>query len=303
MNAWQPGTNCGPPGRVPATAAIVHYGATAPTLKQILAVREWASEVVVVANDGTADRWFTTDPSVRWVVPVRNLGYGGAANAAFRESEQPVVALLNTDISIPPDVAREACAAVLDGKAEIVGLSMRRPSGQFLSGAGSLSRFLLIGAMREPSDRLQYCQWVTGAAMFIASECLEKTRFDERYFLGVEDADFCLRAAELGFRTAVAGAPGTVHEGGSVIGPTRWFYYSARNPIWLVRSRRGRLVSIAVACRLGVLLVRVLAADVMKRRGYARSRLMGQGIWHGLILDPAPGDPPFEWEPIEVPHR
>lgn len=293
----------GPPAPMPATAVVVHYGDSEPTLAQVAAVRQWASQVVVIANDGTADSWYESDSAVRWVVPDRNLGYGGAANAAMAESDQPLVVVLNTDISIPLATARDACEVVLEGRAGIVGLRMSRANGDFLSGAGSLSGPLLLGRMHEPADSLEFCQWVTGAAMFVSRECLEQVRFDERFFLGIEDVDFCLRARDHGYRTAVLGAPGVVHEGGKVIGSARWYYYSARNPIWFLRSRRRWPLVVALEARKVILLARVVMADLLKGRGWERSRLMALGIWHGVILHPRAGAPPFAWEPVEVRRR
>lgn len=283
------------------TAVIVHFGSPEPTVTQVAAVRQWAAQIVVIANDGTVDRWYGSDSVVRWVVPDRNLGYGGAANAALAQSDQPIVVILNTDISIPPATAREACRIVLEGRAGVLGLRMSRSNGEFLSGAGSLSRLLLLRRMQEPNESLQYCQWVTGAAMFVSRECLGQIRFDERFFLGMEDVDFCLRAVQRGYKTAVLRAPGVVHEGGKVIGSTRWYYYAARNPIWFLRGRRGRLWSTVLAVRSIAFLARVATADLIKRRSWARSRLMGLGIWHGLVLDPPPYAAPFEWEPVQVP--
>ena len=286
---------------MPATAVIVHYGAVGPTLAQVECVRKWTSEIVVVANDGSGDEWYAADPIVSWVVPQRNLGYGGAANLAGRLTDQLVVAILNTDIEIPVEVAEEACQAVSKGDASIVGLRMGNSKGEFLSGAGFVSRFLSLGRMREPTSRFQDCQWVSGAAMFMSRECLGQVRFEEHFFLGMEDLDFCLRAGTMGFKTAVLGSSGVIHEGGRVIGSARWYYYSARNPIWFLRSKRGRLYAVTLAVYFSMLLARVLMADVIKRRGHDRARLMALGIWHGLVLEPLPGDSPFPWEPVKVP--
>lgn len=288
---------------LPATAVIVHYGPLGPTMAQIFAVKQWARQVVVVANDGSADPLNDSDPTVRWITPSRNLGYGGAANASLLASDQAILVLLNSDITMPADVARQACGVVLDGQVGIVGLRMNAASNTFLSGAGTLSRFLLLGQMREPTTPLQDCEWVTGAAMFISRQCLEQVRFEERYFLGVEDIDFCVRASEQGYRTAVLSRPGVIHDDGKVIGATRWYYYSIRNPIWFLRARRGLPLASLLVSRALLLLGRVAIADLCKRRGWARSKLMALGILHGAIRYLPPGSPPFPWEPVEVPSR
>lgn len=285
---------------VPCTVVIVHYGDTQATIDQVGRVSRWATQVVVVSNDGVKDQWFRSDPAVSWIVAPRNLGYGGAVNFVATSITTPVVAVLNTDLIVPDSAAREACWVISAGLAAIVGFTMRQPSGAFLSGAGALSRTLRLASTREPSHHLAYCEWATGAAMFMSSDCLTSVRFDERYFLGMEDVDFCVRAARKGMRTCVLTVDGVVHEGGAVIGAARWYYYSTRNPIWFLRTERGEPWHLLLVLRECFLLSRVLVADIVRRRGSTRSRLMMRGIWHGLTLDPAPGSGPYSWEPIEV---
>lgn len=125
-------------------------------------------------------------------------------------------------------------------------------------------------------------------------------RFDERFFLGCEDLDLCLRARAGGWLTGVVGDPGVVHESGSIIGSERWYYYAARNPVWLCRQHRNVWWAGVLAARHMASLPRILVADLVKRRGFVRSRATAVGIWHGLVLFPKGLSRPYEWEPIEA---
>lgn len=283
---------------MPCTVIIVHYGGPERTLDQVRRVRDWARQVVVVSNDGVEDQWFESDRAICWRVPSRNLGYGGGVNFAMQFASEPVVAVLNTDIVVPETVARRACGVVLKGMAAVVGLAMHRPDGRFLSGAGSLSRCLRLGRMSEPEQDLTYCEWVTGAAMFVSLPLLEEIGFDERYFLGMEDVDLCVRASRKGLRVAVLNDGDVIHDSGAVVGAARWYYYTTRNPIWFLRTERNLAWSLVLALRACALLARVLVADIVLRRGLSRSRLMALGVWHGLSLNPAPGSAPQLWEPV-----
>ena len=282
------------------TALIVHYGPVEPTLRQVSEVREWAVQTLVVSNDGTKDEWFSEAQDVDWLVAPRNLGYGGAINFCLEECRGEAVAILNTDLRVPVAVAKDAGELIASRQADVLGLAARTPDGRFLSGAGRLSSFLLVGSMRQPKSEVERCDWVTGAAMFARLDCVRRVRFEEFYFLGVEDMDFCVRARDRGYLVAVLSKHYVTHDHGSVIGRSRWYYYSARNPLWFARIRGGRFRSGLLVARESALLFRVLLADLVRRRGYERTCLMAKGIWHGTIKTPSPQDLPYEWEPVSA---
>jgi GT2 family glycosyltransferase len=78
---------------------------------------------------------------------------------------------------------------------------------------------------------------VSGCAMLIKRKVFERVGlFDENYFFGFEDIDFCLRARTAGFQSAVVGAL-VEHEGQASIGrasPTR-IYFATRNHLLLAQ--------------------------------------------------------------------
>lgn len=283
------------------TAVVVHYGDVRPTLVQVEAVRSWADAVIVVANDGTLDDWFGQDPAVNWLTPDGNLGYGGAANYAAMFSESRVLALLNTDVSLPSGTARRAVQFLrADGSRGIVAPRLQRDGGLLLSGAGQVSPVVRRCRTREVRAESERCDWVSGAVMFITRECLRAIRFDERYFLGMEDVDFCFRAKAAGWSTHVLDDHETVHRGGEVIGPARWYYYAFRNPLWFAKVYTPPLSRTLLFGTSALLVARVAIADIIKRRGLARTSFAFRGLLDGLSLSPEPGTGPYQWEPVSA---
>jgi len=75
-------------------------------------------------------------------------------------------------------------------------------------------------------------QAISGCVMLVAREIFDRIGLlDERYFFGFEDIEFCLRAADAGVGTRLAGRARAYHEGGRAIGPAspRRLYFAARN--------------------------------------------------------------------------
>lgn len=286
------------------SAVIVHYGNLNETLEQCHRVLSWSGEVLVVSNDGTPAEALPEElrqsPALRWLVPGRNLGYGGAINYAAGLCCGELVAVLNPDVVVPEDVAMAAVAAAGEAGVGVVGLGMTDAAGRFSSGAGCWDQRTGRKKMNPVRGRRQECDWVTGAAMFIPLAVLREVRFDERYFLGVEDLDFCLRVRDAGYRVVALAGGGTRHIGGTSVGAVRWYYYAFRNPVWLARDRLGPGVARRLRGRFALQAVKTGAVDVVKRRGFGRSRMMFMAVRDAGKLEPEPMSPAYPWEPISV---
>jgi GT2 family glycosyltransferase len=71
-----------------------------------------------------------------------------------------------------------------------------------------------LPALDHPSEPLEV-DWVSGACMLIRREVFQDVNgMDERFFLYWEDADFCFRAAQRGWRTLYLPAASVEHVGG-----------------------------------------------------------------------------------------
>jgi GT2 family glycosyltransferase len=188
-------------------------------LRQSLALREGAAEVVVVDNHSPSDpavRRLRRCPGVSLWRARRNGGFAAGANQGCRLGLGRWLLLLNPDVSVPPDFLDQAVAladalAVADPTAGVVGFSLRHSDGSrqhsfgpFPTLPGTLARLLLPRARRKyharaPESRCRV-PWLTGCCLLLRRDCYEHLGgFDEDFFLYYEDVDLCRRAAERGW--------------------------------------------------------------------------------------------------------
>jgi GT2 family glycosyltransferase len=75
---------------------------------------------------------------------------------------------------------------------------------------------LLSGHVEKKSRRPAFPGWVSGACMLIRKTCLDECGFfDERFFMYLEDADLCRRAAKAGWKIYYYPGASAVHAGGA----------------------------------------------------------------------------------------
>src|SRR5919106_529318 len=154
----------------------------------------------------------------------RNAGYAAAVNAGSAAAPGRDLLLVNPDVELPGpapvQALREVLAAYpqiavaaprLVGEDGVPQESARRfPSATAL--LGTLPRIGRVPAVRrgleryhEPSrvTRAAVVDWVLGAAMLIRRRAFDAVGgWDERFFLYVEDVDFCRRLRRLGWQVA-----------------------------------------------------------------------------------------------------
>jgi GT2 family glycosyltransferase len=188
--------------------------------------RELEVPFVVVDNDsrdGTRTRLEQVRGRYSGMQVVRmsqNVGYAGGVNAAFSAVPGHDVLLLNPDVAPPSAEEVLALASVLRAEPSIavaaprmVGddgepqLSARRfPTLMAIAGSTATAR--RAGVARRShrryvapadADQPRTVDWVIGGAMLIRREAYVSVHgWDERFFLYVEDVDFCRRCRKLG---------------------------------------------------------------------------------------------------------
>ena len=180
---------------------------------------------VVVVDNGSTDGTLPYLRDLEWITLIengRNLGFVRGNNVGIRAvpSDHDVV-LLNNDVVIPQtgwleEIQRAAYAAEDIG---VVGCRLQLPDGQLLHAGAQMPLGSFwgqqIGSLEK--DVNQYSadrdvESVVGASMYIKRSVLEAIGLlDEAFFSYYEDTDFCLRAAEAGFRTVCAGGVTLIH--------------------------------------------------------------------------------------------
>jgi N-acetylglucosaminyl-diphospho-decaprenol L-rhamnosyltransferase len=209
-------------------AVIVHWGAPAGTLRLVddLVAPPRGFDVAVVANETPASASWLAGVRMRGATVVtraRNRGYAGGLNDIVRAlPDRPGYLVLNNDVRCSVRAAQAlldralddgvAAAAPLsyrpDGSVESMGVDVR-PSSPYLVEHRSTP------TAREPFE----VDAVQGSAMAMAGRALaELGPWDECFFYGWEETDYCMRARARGLRVVVDPAIVVLHEGTASLG-------------------------------------------------------------------------------------
>lgn len=175
-------------------------------------------EVVVVDNaseDGSADMVEAEFPEFRLLRQHVNLGFTGGHNLAIRDRRGRDVALLNSDTIVHEGAIRSLMKFMSEHPdAGIVGPKLLNPDGslqfscrRFPNPVAAAFRNTLLGKI-FPNNRFtreylmtdwehvdpREVDWVSGAAMFIRADVIEKIgALDPKFFMYCEDVDLCKR--------------------------------------------------------------------------------------------------------------
>ncbi|HEX5108490.1 MAG TPA: glycosyltransferase family 2 protein [Vicinamibacterales bacterium] len=238
------------------SAVVVHHRTPDETrfaVRSLLSSQHPLDRIAIVNND-TADDDGRCLGALRgdvvWLPAGANLGFAGGVNLGVRSSLDAgadAVLLVNSDASIAPDCLTALDAALDErpalgivgplvllkdqsGRIDSMGLRYHAPTGRLRQLGCGLPRAAAAGSQIREVDA------VAGCLMLIRREVFERTGFfDEEFFFGFEEIEFCCRARRHGFASAVANAAVAYHEGGRSIGrrSARRLYFAARNHLLL----------------------------------------------------------------------
>lgn len=285
----------------PSVAALVlNYNGpdvTLLSLESLTALSYPNVDLMVIDNgstDDSVDRVGAAFPKIRQlrVHPNRGISWGldhGLALALEEGYEYALV--MNNDIEVAPSMVDEMVrVAAANPEVGCVGTKSYYYSDRerIWSAGGRLRYREALTTERGEGqldcgqfDRTEEVDYVNGVAMLIRCELLEKIGlWDPTYFLGVEDADFCVRAKQAGYRCVYAHRAELWHMISASIGvykPFRTFHTARSTAIFLrkhatawqkARSMAWFLASLPIAY------VRELrrgnqAAVTSKARGFA----------------------------------
>jgi N-acetylglucosaminyl-diphospho-decaprenol L-rhamnosyltransferase len=290
-------------------AVIVHYGDSRRTVRAVLSHYKLGifSDVIVVANDLSHRPADLKHVSCKWVIPGRNLGYGGACQTGAMTCQADVYAFLNAHVTIDRASVNQ-CVSAFDVKdVGIAAPCIYHPGKgdpevgwRYVGSVRKYSRILRL-PINVPSagyranvrsGRLKLIDngWASGGSLFCRAEVVRQVGWDGSYFLGYEDVDISMRARKYGWRVVNVSPAIAFHSGESTRASSASAYYEMRNALWFCRKHHARRIQALLTAYLLARLFRVAVADVLKRRHPPRFRPAARGILDGWSLWPGSVD-------------
>jgi GT2 family glycosyltransferase len=196
-------------------------------------------EVIVVDNaseDGSTDMLAERHPGVMVIPSKINMGFAAGCNLAFKHSNGRYFLLLNTD-TIVRDGALDSMVAFMDRRpdAGAVGCKLLNPDGSlqrscsiFPSPATELFDALYLSKLFPRSrlfgayamshwgfDEVREVDFAGGGCLMGRRSAIEEVGLlDEGYFMYTEEADFCCRLWQRGWKVYYTPDAEVVHLGG-----------------------------------------------------------------------------------------
>jgi Predicted glycosyltransferases len=211
----------------------------APCLRSIRqALGRLEGEIIVVDNastDGTPERVREAFPEVRLLINPANRGFPAANNQGMAVARGRYFFLLNPD-TIVLDQAIEELVTFADAHPDVgvVGPQLLNPDGSVQSSRRRFPTFWTAlfestwwqpwaprsilthyYVLDRPDHEIQEVDWVTGAAMLVRREVVERVGpMDEGFFMYAEELDWCRRIRQAGWRVFYYPPAKVIHYGG-----------------------------------------------------------------------------------------
>lgn len=211
---------------------------TIETINSLLKIKENQQQfhIFLVDNGSTDDsfeqfqRSFKNNQKVTLLNTQKNLGYVGGNNFGIQkalEKDFDWILLINNDVIVDPKFLDELIKkAIDDPKLKILGPKIYFAPGHeyhkdryskselgkvIWSVGGQMDWKNILGSNvgidevdHGQFDKIKYnLDFISGCCILINSDIIRKIGyFDEKYFMYLEDADFCTRAKNFGFKNA-----------------------------------------------------------------------------------------------------
>ncbi len=176
-------------------------------------------EVIVLDNassDGSAQMIKQDYPWVKLIISKENTGFSKGNNLAMKQSNNPYILLLNSDVYLEEDSLYKALAYFrVNLNCDLLGARLNYASGNLQPSAGNLpnpvniiswilglSLLPLVSVFIPPFhprnrsffSKAHQVDWIMGAFFMIKTEIFEKTGgFDENLFMHMEEVEWCKR--------------------------------------------------------------------------------------------------------------
>jgi len=242
-------------GRDGVSVVIPHYGRAEPTTRTLadLSAQTTGRTLQVVVVDDCSPEPFPDAEGVTVMRREANGGFGSAVNSGAAVATEPLLLVLNSDVSLTPTFVDDLVAAAEPWQPAVVGPLLLDPEGhpsnsarhfptvghQTVEWLTPLARFrdrrVLHEAVghdtRAVPGAVLPVDWVVGAALLMPTASFRAVGgFDESFYMNSEEIDLQRRLRERGIPTVFAGTVPLTHVGGGSTDP-------AARRRWLVESR------------------------------------------------------------------
>jgi GT2 family glycosyltransferase len=191
------------------------------------------------STDGSFEKLSKKFKDSEVILNPSNLGYAGGVNAGIKkalDNNCSYVWLVNNDAKIINSSALSALVTACEKDKTIgaAGSLIKYPSGEIQFSGGKIQLPMVKGThFEEQLTEIVETEYVTGCSLLIPKQVVQQIGLiSEEYFLYYEDADYCRRIKEAGYKCVVV--PGSLleHElgGTSKKSPSlNYVYYNLRN--------------------------------------------------------------------------
>ncbi|MGH2793127.1 MAG: glycosyltransferase family 2 protein [Actinomycetota bacterium] len=241
------------------------------------------------SSDGSAEAIAREVPEAELEVGPENVGFAAGMNRLIARSVSPWFFALNPD-AWPEKLAigRLIASAKAHPEAAAIAPRLQRPDGELehstlpfpslrVAAAGLVGRrwisaergerMMLVG--RWAHDRARDVDWAVGAALLIPRAALEDVGpFSERFFMYVEDLEWCWRARQRGWTIRFEPSAVVVHVGNAA-GAQR--YGDRRTRAYMTNTYRFYRTEHGLAASAAYRALNVLGSA----RGYLRAKRSG----------------------------
>jgi len=174
------------------------------------------SETIIVDNssaDGSTAAAVARFPQVKIVRPGSNIGFAGGGNVGAGAASGDLLLFLNPDVVLPPGSVEALASEFMDPLAGVVGPPIALAASDATEYGCTLDPIGSPVGLSHPAAPL----FVSGCALMTRAELFhELGGFDERFFMFMEDADYCWRVLLCGYDVRVTEHPTVWHKGGGV---------------------------------------------------------------------------------------
>jgi GT2 family glycosyltransferase len=281
--------------------------------------QDYPTEVIVVdngSNDGLASYVAEHFSKFELISLPENIGFGAACNVAIGRANEKFrseyIFLLNNDTVLNSQTLTHLIQAGQGNPtAGIFGPKIYyHDSPNKIWYAGARRRRWVLAAAdtgRGLYDRGQFDEsrpvdYVFGAAMFLRRSLLERIGpFDERFFLYLEDLDFCLRAHQAGSSSVFVPQAKVWHHGSASTAKQQALrrYHIVKSTVAFLKKHTTLATLVPVITFWSLLSVRMFLADLI-RGDFSSIYHHGLGLKNGIIDALCPKVSPVDPEPFTI---